>query len=228
MRFNIITLFPEMIDGACAHSILSRAANSKVIELNTVNPRDFSTNKHKKTDDTPYGGGAGMVMTCQPIFDAYRSVEKLSASKTIMLTPQGKTYNHALAKELSASDQLILICGHYEGFDERIRIGLDDDLLEISLGDFILTGGELGALCIIDSVTRLIEDGLGHAESSAYDSFSDGLLEYPQYTKPREYEGMVVPDVLLNGNHAEIAKWRQEQQIVRTRERRPDLYDNYP
>ncbi len=227
MRFDVVTLFPEMINQACSHSILARAVENNVISVNTTNPRDYSENKHKKVDDTPYGGGAGMVLACQPMFDCYKSIQKMPRSKAILLTPQGKTYNHQLALELSGNEQLILICGHYEGFDERIRIGLCPDIVEISIGDFILTGGELGALCIIDSVTRLVEGGLGHAESSEYDSFADGLLEYSQYTKPREYEGMCVPEVLLNGNHAEINYWRRTQQILRTKQKRPDLYEEF-
>ena len=227
MRFDVITLFPDMIVGACSHSILARAIEKNIISIRTQNPRDYTLNKHKKVDDTPYGGGAGMVLSPQPIFDAYKDIQKSNSTQTVMLTPQGIPYNHNLAKELSKKEQLILICGHYEGFDERIRTNLCENLLEISLGDFVLTGGELGALCIIDSVSRLLPDILGDVESKDFDSFADGLLEYPHYTKPRNFNGHRVPDVLLNGNHKEIATWRRTQQFIRTKSKRPDLYKKF-
>lgn len=225
MRFDVLTLFPEMIVDYCSQSIIKRAIESQIIYLNTVNPRDFTLDKHKKVDDTPYGGGAGMVLMAQPYVDAYESLEKLEKSKTIMLSPQGQPLNESKVNELSGYDQIILLCGHYEGFDERIRDIIQPE--EISIGDFVLTGGELPALCVIDSVSRKIDGTLGKIESAEQDSFSDGLLEYPHYTKPREYRGLKVPDVLLNGNHAEIEKFRHEQQLIRTRLRRPDLYDKY-
>ncbi len=225
MRFDVLTLFPEMIQNYCSQSIIKRAIESNVIEINTINPRDYTLDKHKKVDDTPYGGGAGMVLMAQPYVDAYESVEKLANSKTIMLTPQGKPLTDDVVNELSNNEQLILLCGHYEGFDERIRDIIKPE--EISIGDFVLTGGELPALCVIDSVSRKLEGTLGKIESAEEDSFANGLLEYPHYTKPREYRGLKVPEVLLNGNHAEINKFRYEQQIERTKNRRPDLYEKY-
>lgn len=223
MRFDVLTLFPEMIENYCSQSILKRAREKNIIEVNTINPRDFSLDKHKKVDDTPYGGGAGMVLMPQPYVDAYEAVEKIENSLTVMLTPQGKPFNEKVCLELAKYNQIIMLCGHYEGFDERIR-----DIIkptEISIGDFVLTGGELPALCLIDSVSRKIDGTLGKIESADFDSFSNGLLEYPQYTKPREYRGYKVPDVLLNGNHAEIDKYRKEQSFLRTKERRADLLD---
>ena len=225
MRFDVLTLFPEMIQNYCSQSIIKRAIESNVIEIKTINPRDYTLDKHKKVDDTPYGGGAGMVLMAQPYVDAYESVEKLANSKTIMLTPQGKPLTDEVVNELSNNKQLILLCGHYEGFDERIRDIIKPE--EISIGDFVLTGGELPALCVIDSVSRKLEGTLGKIESAEEDSFANGLLEYPHYTKPREYRGLKVPEVLLNGNHAEINKFRYEQQIERTKNRRPDLYEKY-
>lgn len=225
MKFNVITLFPEMIENYCSCSILKRAIEKKVIEVNTVNPRDFTHNKHKKVDDTPFGGGAGMVLMAQPYVDAYESIEKITNSITIMLTPQGENFDDKMGTELAKYDEIIMLCGHYEGFDERIR-----DIIkpkEVSIGDFVLTGGELPALCLIDSISRKIEGTLGKIESADFDSFSNGLLEYPHYTKPREYRGFEVPEVLLNGNHAEIEKFRHEEQIKRTKARRPDLWEKY-
>lgn len=223
MRFDVVTLFPELIQKACSHSIIKRAIESKIIELKSTNPRDFSTDKHKKVDDTPYGGGAGMVLSPQPFLDAINSIDKTVNCQKILLTPQGELYNQSTAKEFAEKDQIIIICGHYEGFDERIRTL--SGAREVSIGDFVLTGGEYPALCIIDSVTRLIEGALGKYESSEFDSHSDGLLEYPHYTKPRKYEDIDVPEVLLSGNHAEIAKWRRLQQFLRTKEKRPDLFN---
>lgn len=225
MRFDVLTLFPDMIIDYCSQSIIRRAIESQVIFINTVNPRDYTEDKHKKVDDTPYGGGAGMVLMAQPYVDAYETVEKFNKTKTIMLTPQGQPLNESKVNELAQYDQLILLCGHYEGFDERIRDIIQPE--EISLGDFVLTGGELPALCLIDSVSRKIDGTLGKIESAEDDSFSSGLLEYPHYTKPREYRGLKVPDVLLNGNHAEIEKFRYNQQLERTKQKRPDLYDKY-
>lgn len=225
MRFDVITLFPELIQNACNYSILKRAMENGLLEINTVNPRDYTLDRHNKVDDTPYGGGAGMVLECQPYLDAINSVHSGGFAKQIILTPQGKTYNHNKAKEFASYDQLIIICGHYEGFDERIRLLSGAE--EISIGDFVLTGGEYPALCIIDSVLRLKKGVLGDDESSEYDSHSDGLLEYPQYTKPREYSGVKVPEVLLSGNHKEIAKWRRLEQFRRTKEKRPDLFEEF-
>lgn len=225
MKFDVLTLFPEIIEDYCDVSIMKRAKDAGIFEVNAVNPRDYTLDKHKKVDDTPYGGGAGMVLAPQPYIDAYESINKYEKSITVMLSPQGEPLNEQMVCELSEYDQIIMLCGHYEGFDERIR-----DIIkpkEISLGDFVLTGGELPALCLIDAVSRKLEGTLGKIESANDDSFSNGLLEYPQYTKPREYRGYVVPDVLLNGNHKEIAQYRLQQQIERTKNRRPDLYKKY-
>lgn len=225
MRFDVLTLFPEMIQEACSHSIMKRAVESDIISINTVNPRDYTLDKHKKVDDTPYGGGAGMVLMAQPYVDAYESIEKSEKSITLMMSPQGQTFDNKLCRELADYEQIVILCGHYEGFDERIR-----DIIkpkEVSIGDFVLTGGELPALCIIDSTSRKLDGTLGKIESMEEDSFENGLLEYPQYTKPREYRGLKVPDVLLNGNHALIAEYRHEEQLKRTKERRPDLYEKY-
>lgn len=221
MIFDVMTLFPEMIENHLQYSIMKRAVDSGVFKVNTINPRDFTLDKHKKVDDTPYGGGAGMVLMPQPYVDAYESIEKSDNSITVMLSPQGEPLSEKLVLDLAKYNQIILLCGHYEGFDERIR-----DIIkpkEISLGDFVLTGGELPALCIIDAVSRKIEGTLGKIESANDDSFADGLLEYPQYTKPREYRGLMVPEVLLNGNHKEIAEYRHSERIKRTKARRPDL-----
>lgn len=225
MRFDVITLFPDMILDYCSQSIIGRAIESQIIYINTVNPREYTEDKHKKVDDTPYGGGAGMVLMAQPYVDAYESVPKFEKTKTIMLSPQGQPLNDKKVNELAQYEQLILLCGHYEGFDERIRDIIQPE--EISIGDFVLTGGELPALCLIDSVSRKVDGTLGKIESAEDDSFSNGLLEYPHYTRPREYRGFKVPEVLLNGNHAEIEKYRYEQQIERTKSRRPDLYKNF-
>lgn len=225
MRFDVLTLFPEVIDNYCDVSIMKRAKDNGVFEVKTVNPRDFTLDKHKKVDDTPYGGGAGMVLAPQPYVDAYESVEKLENSVTIMLSPQGEPLCEEIVCDLAKYDQIVMLCGHYEGFDERIREIIKPR--EISVGDFVLTGGELPALCLIDAVSRKIEGTLGKIESAHDDSFSDGLLEYPQYTKPREYRGLQVPEVLLNGNHKEIEEFRHQQQLERTKLRRPDLFEKY-
>ncbi len=225
MRFDVLTLFPELIQSHMDFSIMKRASEGGIIEVNTINPRDYSHDKHKKVDDTPYGGGAGMVLAPQPYVEAYEDVEKLNNTITLMMTPQGEPFTDKVSNELSKYEQIIILCGHYEGFDERIREIIKPR--EISIGDFVLTGGELPALCIIDSVSRKIEGTLGKIESAHDDSFSDGLLEYPQYTKPREYRGLKVPEVLLNGNHKLIEEFRLEQKIERTKKRRPDLWEKY-
>lgn len=225
MIFDVLTLFPEMIENHCKYSILKRAVEKQILSVNTVNPRDFTLDKHKKVDDTPYGGGAGMVLMAQPYVDAYESVDKTGNSITIMLSPQGEPLNDAIVNELAEYEQIIMLCGHYDGFDERIR-----DIIkpkEISIGDFVLTGGELPALCLIDAVSRKIEGTLGKIQSADEDSFSNGLLEYPHYTKPREYRGLKVPDVLLNGNHKEINEFRYEKSLERTKAKRPDLYTKH-
>ena len=225
MRFDVLTLFPETVKNACDFSIIKRAVTDKKIEINVINPRTFSLNKHKKVDDTPYGGGAGMLLSCQPYLDALSSVKKLENSQTIIMSPQGKVFNQEMAKEFSTKSQLIIICGHYEGFDERII--QKSGGIEVSIGDFVMTGGEYPALCIIDSVTRLQKGVLGDDESSEYDSHYDGLLEHPHYTKPREYCGLEVPEVLLSGNHQKIKEWRRLQQFINTKNKRPDLFQAF-
>lgn len=225
MKFDILTLFPQTILDACNYSIIKRALEEKYISVNAINPRDYTLNKHKKVDDTPYGGGAGMLLSCQPYLDALKSIEKEKNSKTIIMSPRGEVFNQNTAKEYSSLDQLIIISGHYEGFDERI-IELSKGE-EISLGDFVMTGGEFPALCIIDAVTRLINGVLGDEESFAFDSHYDGLLEHPHYTKPREYEGLSVPEVLLSGNHEKIAQWRRFEQFKTTQKKRPDLFEKF-
>lgn len=225
MRFDVLTLFPEFIVQGCSYSIIKRAVSAGLIEINTVNPRDYTLDKHKKTDDTPYGGGAGMLLMCQPYLDALKNTVKLENSKTIIMTPQGRCFNQKTAEEFTQYNQLIIICGHYEGFDERIKILSGAE--EISIGDFVSTGGELPALCIIDTVSRLVKGVLGSDESAAYDSHSDGLLEYPQYTKPRVYEGLETPDVLLSGNHQKIQEWRRIQQFKAAKKKRPDLFEKF-
>lgn len=225
MRFDVLTLFPELIQSHLDFSIMKRASEDGVIEVNAINPRDYTLDKHKKVDDTPYGGGAGMVLAPQPYVDCYEAINKGVKSITIMMTPQGEPFTHEISKELAQYDQVIILCGHYEGFDERIREIIKPR--EISIGDFVLTGGELPALCVIDSVSRNIDGTLGKIESAHDDSFSDGLLEYPQYTKPREYRGLKVPEVLLNGNHKLIEDYRMQQKLERTKLKRPDLYEKY-
>lgn len=224
MDFQVITLFPDVIQNYFNFSIMKRAVENNVLSLETVNPRDFAHDKHKRVDDAPYGGGNGMVLMCEPFFEAYESIQKCENSKTILLTPQGAPFTHQKSLELSKFDQLILICGHYEGFDERIRTGIE--LEEISVGDFVLTGGELPSLCVIDAVSRHI-GALGKDESAEKDSFSDGLLEYPQYTRPASFRGVEVPEVLTSGNHKNIEIWRRTQQILRTKAKRPDLYEKF-
>ncbi len=223
MQIDILTLFPEIIDGALNSSILKRAHEKEQFDYNLINFRDFSKNKHKKVDDYPYGGGAGMVLTAQPIFDAIEFAKNKTPStpRVILMCPQGERYTQKKAEELAKEEHLIIICGHYEGYDERIREALVTD--EISIGDYVLTSGEIGALVVVDSVVRLLPNVLGNVESAKEDSFSTGLLEHPHYTRPAEYKGMKVPEVLLQGNHAEIDLWRMKQSLKRTYERRPDL-----
>lgn len=220
MKITILTLFPEYFQGMLSTSILSRGLEKGLFEVELVNFRDYTTSKHGHVDDTPYGGGAGMVLQCQPIFDALRAV-RTPDSLVVLLSPQGEPFTHARALEFSKLSHLIILCGHYEGFDERIRQLCD---LQISIGDFVLTGGEPAAAAICDATLRLVE-GVIRQDSSADDSFANGLLEYPQYTKPAEYEGMRVPDVLLSGNHANIARWRREQALLNTLRHRPDLLE---
>ena len=220
MKIDILTLFPEMFEGFLKESIIGRAIKANKVSINIHNIRDYSKDKHKKVDDYAFGGGKGMVLMPQPIFDAVESI-KQENSLVILLTPQGIQYKQEIAYNLSIKKHLIFICGHYEGFDERIRSLAD---LEISIGDFVLTGGEIPSMAITDSIVRLI-DGVIQEESHEQDSFNNGLLDYPVYTKPVDFRGMKVPDVLLSGHHANINKWRLEEQIKRTEQRRPDLLE---
>ena len=221
MKIDILSLFPEMFDGFLNTSIISRAIQSEIVEVNIHNFREFSNNKHKKVDDYPYGGGQGMVLMCQPIIDCLKTLTT-SESLVILMSPQGQTLNQKFATQLTNNKHIIIICGHYEGFDERIRDYVD---LELSIGDYVLTGGELASMVVCDSIIRLL-DGAIRDESHQDDSFSDGLLEYPQYTRPYEYDGNTVPDVLMSGHHENIRKWRLEQSLKKTYYHRPDLLKN--
>lgn len=223
MRIDVLTLFPEMFESPLSHSILKRAQETGIVDIVLTNIRDFTTDNYRKVDDKPYGGGPGMVMMPGPVFDCFECVAKLSLEKgrVILLTPQGQKFNQAKAAELSAENRLILIAGKYEGFDERIRIGLGAE--QISIGDYVLSGGELAATIIIDAVVRLLTGALGDEDSPKDDSFSEGLLEYPQYTRPEVFRDMKVPDILLSGDHGKIAQWRRQQSIERTKKWRPDL-----
>ncbi|MEC2073083.1 tRNA (guanosine(37)-N1)-methyltransferase TrmD [Alkalihalophilus marmarensis] len=225
MKIDVLTLFPEMFEGVFGSSILKKAKEEGHVSYQAVDFREYTTNKHKKVDDYPYGGGAGMVLSPQPIFDAVDDLKQQNdtSPRVIMLCPQGERYTQAKAEELAKEEHLILLCGHYEGYDERIRKHLVTD--EISIGDYVLTGGELGAMVIADSVTRLLPNVLGNEESAVTDSFSTGLLEHPQYTRPAEFRGMEVPDVLLSGHHANVERWRKKESLKRTLERRPDLLE---
>ncbi len=220
MRIDILTLFPKMFDGFLSESIIKRAIENKKVEINIIDFRKYSKDLHGNVDDTPYGGGAGMVLMPQPIFDCIRSI-KTSDSLVIMLTPDGKTYKQEMALKLKEYKHLILLCGHYEGFDERIKSICD---MFISVGDFILTGGEIPSMLITDSIVRLL-DGVIDKESLTTESFNNKLLDYPTYTKPRDFEGMLVPDVLLSGDHKKIAEYRKNEQIKKTKELRPDLLE---
>lgn len=221
MKIDILTLFPEMFKGVFEESIIKRAINNDKVKINLINFRDYTTDPHNKVDDTPYGGGAGMVLACQPIFDCVKSI-RTDKSKVILLTPDGVPYKQKMAYDLSGEEHLIIICGHYEGFDERIRSLCD---MEISIGDYVLTGGEIPAMVLVDSIVRLIP-GVINERSHIEDSFKDNyLLDYPSYTKPRVFEGMEVPEVLLSGDHKKIDEFRYRESLKRTRERRPDLLE---
>ena len=220
MKINILTLFPEMFD-IFNHSIVGKAKEKGLISIEAINIRDYTLNKHKKVDDYPYGGGAGMVMSAQPVVDAIRASKKNNNGKVIFLGPRGKTFNQKMAEELSKEDQLIFLCGHYEGIDQRAFKEVD---MEISLGDFVLTGGEMAAIPIIDAILRLVPGVLNKEESHQDESFSGGLLEYPHYTRPEVFEDERVPDVLLSGHHENIRKWRRLQSLLITKERRYDLF----
>lgn len=222
MNFYVLTLFPEMIEKSLDCSIIGRAQKESIINIEYINIRDFSENKQKQVDDYPYGGGAGMLMQPQPIFSAYNSIAKENM-RVIYLTPQGQVFNQKKAFELSKEKDIALICGHYEGIDERVIEEIVTD--EISIGDFVLTGGEFAALSVIDAVSRLVPGVLGKQESFENESFTDGLLEYPQYTRPPVFMGKQVPEILLSGHHKNIDKWRREQAIIRTFKKRPDLLD---
>lgn len=230
MRFDVMTLFPELVSGVLSESIIGRAQNAGIIEVKCHNIRDFSLDKHRKTDDTPYGGGMGMVMTCQPIYDCFmhikREIPEENKTRVIYLSPKGRVFNHAIAKELSEYDNLIFLCGHYEGVDQRIIDEIVDE--DISIGDYVLTGGELPACIIIDAVSRLKDGVLADSECYEDESVASGILEYPQFTKPREFLGRSVPDILLSGDHAKIERWRLEEAVRITKERRPDLLDAHP
>jgi len=221
MKFDILTLFPEMFE-PLKQSIIGRAEENGKIEIEYINIRDFSKDKHKKVDDTPYGGGAGMVMKPDVVYDAYQSIQDKENAKVIYLSPKGKTLNQDLAKELSKENHLVLLCGHYEGIDERVLEEIVDE--EISIGDYVLTGGELPAMVLIDAVSRYI-DGVLTKESTNEESFSNSLLEYPQYTRPEVFLGKSVPEVLKSGNHENIRKWRLEKSLEITKQRRPDLLE---
>ncbi|MBO0959136.1 tRNA (guanosine(37)-N1)-methyltransferase TrmD [Neobacillus sp. MM2021_6] len=226
MQIDILTIFPEMFSGVLGQSMLHKAAEKSAVHYNVVNFRDFADNKHSTVDDYPYGGGAGMVLKPQPIFDAVTALKEKAESKqprVILLCPQGERYDQKKAEELAKEEHLIFICGHYEGYDERIREYVVTD--EISIGDYVLTGGELGAMVVVDSVVRLLPEVLGNQESHMKDSFSTGLLEHPHYTRPADFRGMKVPDVLLSGNHKFIEEWRNKEALRRTLLRRPDLFD---
>ncbi|NEN94905.1 MAG: tRNA (guanosine(37)-N1)-methyltransferase TrmD [Moorea sp. SIO3I7] len=223
MRFDIITLFPDFFTSPLSSGLLGKALLKQIAEVHLINPRDFATDKHRRVDDEPYGGGVGMLMKPEPIFAAVESLPILPQRDVILMTPQGQPMKQQLFKELATGyDQLVIICGHYEGVDERV---LHLVTREVSLGDFVLTCGEIPALAMINGVTRLLPGTVGKAESLKLESFEAGLLDYPQYTRPAEFRGWKVPEVLLSGNHGEIDRWRKEQQIQRTKERRPDLFD---
>lgn len=225
LRVDILTLFVEMFDGFLSAGIPARAIRRGLVEIHRTNIRDFATDAYGSVDDAPYGGGPGMVLMCQPVFDAVEFVRKQAElpGKVILLTPQGQPLNQQLVAELTGEPRLILLAGHYEGFDERIREGIVD--MEISLGDFVLSGGEVAAMAVIDAVIRLLPGALGKDESTCEESFSMGLLEYPQYTRPRIFRGAEVPEILLSGDHAKVAAWRMEQAKLRTMQRRPDLWE---
>lgn len=228
MNYYVMTLFPEFITNAMNESIMGRAIKKNIISVEAVNIRDFAQNSYRQVDDYIYGGGSGMLMQAEPVWLAYQSIIKRTGTKNtrvLYMSPQGRTFNQSYAQALSKNENIIFLCGHYEGIDERVIEMINP--CEVSLGDFVLTGGELPAMTIMDAVTRLIPGVLGHDDSSLYETFYNDLLEYPQYTRPPVFEGRAVPPELLSGNHKLIEKWRLEQSIERTRKRRPDLYEKY-
>jgi tRNA (guanine37-N1)-methyltransferase len=225
VRFDIVTLFPDCFHSVLSSGLLGKALAKQIAQVHLINPRDFTTDKHHKVDDEPYGGGVGMLMKPEPIFAAVESLPILPRREVILMSPQGQTINQPLLRELGTNyDQLVVICGHYEGVDERV---LHLVTREVSLGDFILTGGEIPAMALINGVVRLLPGTVAKTESLTAESFEEGLLDYPQYTRPANFRGLKVPEILLSGNHAAIAKWRYEQQIEKTRDRRPDLLKNW-
>ncbi len=226
MNIHVLSLFPDMFSGVFGASILKKAQEKGAVKLEVTDIRAYSGNKHNQVDDYPYGGGAGMVLKPEPMFSAVETITAGKQPRIILMCPQGERFTQKKAEELAQETELVFLCGHYEGYDERIRQHLVTD--EISIGDFVLTGGELGAMTVIDSVVRLLPGVLGQKDSHIQDSFSTGLLEHPHYTRPAEFRGMKVPDVLLSGNHAKIEQWREEQSLKRTFERRPDLLEQYP
>jgi len=225
VKFHVLTLFPEMVENGLHTSITGRAMEKGLISLNTVNIRDFAGNKHGKVDDYPYGGGAGMVMQAEPVYQAYKSVEEQAGHpvRCIYLTPQGDTFHQKMAEELSKEEELVFLCGHYEGIDERVLEEIVTDY--VSIGDYVLTGGELPAMVMIDTISRLVEGVLNNGDSAEYESFHDSLLEYPQYSRPEVWRDRAVPPVLLSGHHANVEKWRRMQSVLRTAQRRPDLLE---
>jgi tRNA (guanine37-N1)-methyltransferase len=230
MKYHVMTLFPDLVSGVLCESVIGRAIKDGIISLDCYNIRDFSTDKHRKTDDTPFGGGMGMLMTCQPIFDCYEHVQTRIAQgakkKVIYMSPKGRTFTHEVAKELAEYDELVFLCGHYEGVDQRVIDALVDD--EITIGDYVVTGGEIPACIVIDATSRLIDGVLAAPECHSDESVASGILEYPQYTKPRSFRGMEVPEVLVSGDHKKIARYRLEEAVRITRERRPDLLELHP
>ncbi len=225
MNFHILTLFPDMVMNGLSTSIIGRAMANELLTIEAVNIRDFAENKHNRVDDYTYGGGAGMLMQAGPVYGAYRSVAEKAKSKprVIYLSPQGQTFSQSMAEEFAQEEELIFLCGHYEGIDERVLEEIVTDY--VSIGDYVLTGGELPAMVMIDAVSRLIPGVLHNDTSAEFESFQDNLLEYPQYTRPEEWHGKKVPEILLSGHHANIEKWRREQSVIRTAERRPDLLE---
>ena len=225
-QFFVLTLFPEMIEQTLSHSIMGRAQKEGHISVEAVNIRDFTQNKHKHVDDYPYGGGAGLVMQGQPIYDAYQSLlPKAEHARVVFMTPQGRPFTQRVAEELAQEENLVFLCGHYEGIDERVLEEVVTDYL--SIGDYVLTGGELPAMVMIDTISRLVPGVLNNEDSAQTESFADGLLEYPQYSRPEEWHGKKVPPILLSGHHANVEKWRLEQSMERTKERRPDLWERW-
>lgn len=225
MKFHVLTLFPEMIEQGVATSITGRAMQNGLISLNAVNIRDYTIEKHKKVDDYPYGGGAGMLMQAQPVYDAHKAVCGEKKIRTIYVTPQGSVFNQTMAQEFAKEEELVFLCGHYEGIDERVLEEVVTDY--VSIGDYVLTGGELPAMVMIDAISRLVPGVLNNDVSAEFESFQDDLLEYPQYSRPEVWMGKAVPPILLSGHHANVEKWRLEQSIQRTKERRPDLYERW-